>query len=95
MHILYSFTILLTTCSYIAPEYAQTGKLTIRSDVFSFGVMLLELITGRRPIAKDKGLFCKEDNIVDWVSFSFLEGTLPYSYFFDKCDLVVSFFMSK
>lgn len=57
---------MIGTFGYIAPEYAQTWKLTIRSDVFSFGVMFLELITGRRPIAKDKGLFCKEDNIVDW-----------------------------
>nr|GEY55344.1 proline-rich receptor-like protein kinase PERK15 [Tanacetum cinerariifolium] len=51
------------TFSYLAPEYALIGKLTEKSDVFSFGVMLLELITERQPIDKAQYL---DDNIVDW-----------------------------
>jgi hypothetical protein len=38
------------TLGYMAPELTRTGKPTTRSDVFSFGVLLLEVICGRRPI---------------------------------------------
>jgi serine/threonine protein kinase len=36
-------------CSgYMAPEYAQHGIFSVKSDVFSYGVVVLEIITGRR-----------------------------------------------
>ncbi|XXG61926.1 hypothetical protein AAC387_Pa05g0408 [Persea americana] len=38
------------TYGYCAPEYAKTGELTLKSDVYCFGVVLLELITWRRAI---------------------------------------------
>lgn len=38
------------TLGYLAPEFARTGKATASTDVFSFGALLLEVATGRRPI---------------------------------------------
>lgn len=53
------------TIGYAAPEYIQTGRLTSKSDVFSYGVFLYELITGRRPV--DRNLPKDEQKLLDWV----------------------------
>jgi len=59
-------TRVMGTYGYCAPEYAMSGKLTLKSDIYSFGVVLLELITGRRAIdaSKKPG----EQNLVSWVN---------------------------
>nr|CAB3458408.1 unnamed protein product [Digitaria exilis] len=43
------------TMGYLAPELVRTGKATPLTDVFSFGVFLLEVACGRRPIDRDDG----------------------------------------
>ncbi|KAK9114666.1 LOW QUALITY PROTEIN: hypothetical protein Syun_021463 [Stephania yunnanensis] len=52
------------TFGYMAPEYASSGKLTEKSDVFSFGVVLLELITGRKPVDASQPL--GDESLVEW-----------------------------
>jgi serine/threonine protein kinase len=59
-------------CRYLAPEYASSGKLTDRSDVFSFGVVLLELITGRKPVDQTRQ---GEESLVEWVRTSTIDAS--------------------
>jgi len=56
------------TAGYIDPEYFVTNRLTTHSDVYSFGIVLLELISGRPPIIP------KESYISNWVKSHVQEG---------------------
>lgn len=49
---------------YVAPEYAMTGHLLVKSDVYSYGVVLLELLTGRKPV--DMSQSPGQENLVTW-----------------------------
>ncbi|KAG2636380.1 hypothetical protein PVAP13_2NG448000 [Panicum virgatum] len=54
------------TLGYLAPEYAMWGKVSESCDVYSFGVLLLELISARRPLEKLPGGVKRE--IVQWAA---------------------------
>ena len=54
-------------CRYLAPEYFQHGKVSDKTDVYAFGVVLLELITGRKPIESRSPP--GEENLVLWVGY--------------------------
>ncbi|KAJ0030217.1 hypothetical protein Pint_13915 [Pistacia integerrima] len=57
-------TRVMGTYGYAAPEYVMTGHLTARSDVYGFGVVLLEMLLGRRAV--DKSRPSREHNLVEW-----------------------------
>ncbi|XP_071737900.1 probable serine/threonine-protein kinase PBL5 [Rutidosis leptorrhynchoides] len=57
-------TRVMGTYGYCAPDYAMTGQLTFKSDIYSFGVVLLELISGRKAIDNSKP--ATEQNLVSW-----------------------------
>eukprot|EP00850_Spirogloea_muscicola_P007647 SM000039S14477 [mRNA] locus=s39:369548:374383:- [translate_table: standard] len=57
-------TRVMGTFGYVAPEYAMTGHLLVKSDVYSYGVVLLELLSGRRPV--DMTQPPGQENLVTW-----------------------------
>ncbi|VVA12123.1 Hypothetical predicted protein [Prunus dulcis] len=85
----HALTDLRGTYGYLDPEYCTTGQLTRKSDSYSFGIVLLELITGRPAIITE--LETVHVNVSDWVRAKFermeiesivdsrVQGTYKYS----------------
>ncbi|KAE8717120.1 Serine/threonine-protein kinase CDG1 [Hibiscus syriacus] len=69
----YVSTRIMGTHGYCAPEYLTSGKLTMKSEIFSFGVVLLELITGRKAL--DDSRAREERLLVDWARPMLRDGT--------------------
>ncbi|PPD85953.1 hypothetical protein GOBAR_DD17106 [Gossypium barbadense] len=58
-----SMSVIAGSCGYIAPEYAYTLRVNEKSDIYSFGVVILELVTGKPPTDPEFG----EKDMVKWV----------------------------
>lgn len=59
-----SVSTLAGTPGYVPPEYYQSFRCTAKGDVYSYGVILLELISGKKPI--DPSEFGDDNNLVGW-----------------------------
>lgn len=59
-----SMSVVAGSYGYIAPEYAYTLQVDKKSDIYSYGVILLEIITGKRSVEPEFG---EGNSIVDWV----------------------------
>ncbi|KAK1558870.1 hypothetical protein Q3G72_007631 [Acer saccharum] len=61
----YVTTRVMGTFGYVAPEYACTGMLNEKSDIYSFGILIMEIISGRNPVdySRPQG----EVNLVEWL----------------------------
>ncbi|KAI3453247.1 hypothetical protein Pfo_009910 [Paulownia fortunei] len=59
-------TDLVGTLGYIPPEYGQASVATYKGDIYSFGVVLLELLTGKRPMDMCRPKGCRD--LIAWVT---------------------------
>ncbi|KAG4991345.1 hypothetical protein AAZX31_09G112400 [Glycine max] len=60
------------TNGYLAPEYLMHGHLTVKADVFSYGVLVLELVSGQRNSSFDMDVSAQ--NLVDWAYRLYKKG---------------------
>lgn len=63
------------TVGHIAPEYLSTGQSSEKTDVFGFGILLLELITGMRVLEFGKSANQK-GAMLEWVSFYYMPNPI-------------------
>lgn len=74
------------TVGFLAPEYSQLGRLSLKSDVFAYGVTMLQLVTGRSPTDADVA----ERGLSRWIGTSAAAAVVdPQMEVGDKMDQVL------
>ncbi|MCO5612479.1 hypothetical protein L7F22_066747 [Adiantum nelumboides] len=72
---------------YIAPEAAYTPMLSDRADVYSFGIILLELVTAKKPTSIE--CFDEQHDLRSWVA-SFFDGKAHYDLLRSNFDALTT-----
>ncbi|KAG0499764.1 hypothetical protein HPP92_004455 [Vanilla planifolia] len=83
------------TFGYLAPEYFMYGKIDEKVDIYAFGVVLLELVSGRKPVCN--GCPKGQESLVMWAKPSLLSGKfeqlvdslLGDNYVFDEMETML------
>ncbi len=70
---------ILLHSGYMSPEYATLGQLSTKVDVYSFGILLLEIITGRKAILQNA---TSNMYLVEWVSTFYCLVFNPFKYIY-------------
>ncbi|KAG8055044.1 hypothetical protein GUJ93_ZPchr0001g31659 [Zizania palustris] len=65
-------TVVAGTLGYLDPEYHSTFQLTIKTDVYSFGIVLLEIVTGQPPVFMDPQTI----HLPNWVRQKIAKGSI-------------------
>ena len=73
--------LLLEFSGYMSPEYAIEGRFSEKSDVFSFGVLLLEIVSGRRITFYDEEQSLTLLGLVSHLIASFFKTFIALFYF--------------
>ncbi|KAI5447718.1 hypothetical protein KIW84_015245 [Lathyrus oleraceus] len=63
----------LATLGYVAPEYGSKGVISVKGDVYSYGIMLMEIFTAKKPTNE---MFAEELTLKTWISESMASSTM-------------------
>ncbi|GAU35483.1 hypothetical protein TSUD_384380 [Trifolium subterraneum] len=63
----------LATLGYVAPEYGSKGVISVKGDVYSYGIMLMEMFTGKKPTNE---MFSEELTLKTWISESMVNSVM-------------------
>jgi serine/threonine protein kinase len=74
-------------CSgYMAPEYAMRGQLSVKVDVYSFGVLVLEIVSGRKN--SDTNFPHEMQGLLEWVRLQFINAFLHEQQWFEIMEML-------